>query len=157
MSDYPDGTDYVEPKLHPNTDLWRDIPTGGEFVKVTAAAIGAAGKDKFPMIKGKKKWWRRTGRGAISLPVTASRLAEHAELVGYVLDPSRALIKYIDPVRGGKSLTSPGDWVDVDAPAPPPSPVNQLAAVAGSSLAHHELVELRQRLDEQISGGTEPL
>ena len=155
MSDYPDGTDYVEPKLHPNTDLWRDVPTGGEFVKVTAASAAMAG-DKFPLLKGKKKWWRRTGRGAISLPATASRLAEHAELVGYVLDPKRAMIKRIDPVRGGKSLTSPGDWVDIDAPAPPPSPVNQLAAVAEQSLAHHELVELRQKLDESISGMTKP-
>lgn len=155
MSDYPDGTDYVEPKLHPNTDLWRDIPTGGEFVKVSSI-MAAAGGDKFPLIKGKKKWWRRTGRGAISLPITASRLAEHAELVGYELNPSKAQIKYIDPVRGGKSLTSPGDWVDIDAPAPPPSPVNQLAAVANAELAPHELIELRQKLDEQISGMTEP-
>lgn len=153
MSDYPDGTDYVEPKLHPNTDLWRDIPTGGEFVKVSAAAAAASG-GKLP--KGKRRMWRRTGRGAISLPATSSRLAEHAELVGYVLDPSRAQIKYIDPVRGGKSLTSPGDWVDIDAPAPPQSPVNQLAAVAEQQLAHHELVELRRKLDESISAQTEP-
>lgn len=150
MSDYPDGTNYVEPQLHPLTDLWRDIPQTGEFVRapIVAAEIAAAGGEPLP--KSKKKWWRRTSRGAITLPVTASRLAEHAELVGYVHDPARAQIKYIDPVRAGKSLTSPGDWVDIDAPAPPQSPVNQFAAAAEAKLMPQEVVELRDKLNEQI-------
>ena len=150
MSDFPDGTKFVETKLHPNTDLWRDIPITGEFVRapIIAAEIAAAGGEALP--KTKKRWWRRTSRGAITLPVTASRLAEHAELVGYVHDPARAKIKYIDPVRGGKSLTSPGDWVDIDAPAPPQSPVKQFVAAASAKLTPQELMELRDGLDEQI-------
>lgn len=139
MADYPDGTNFADnPPDHPHTDLFRDIPMSGTWITVRGP-------------KGTKaRVWRATGRGAITLPATASRIAEHAELVGFVLDPDRAQIKRVDPVRGGRSITNPGNWVDIDAPEPAPDPVTQIAAAAESQLMPHELIELRDRIDAQL-------
>lgn len=135
MADFPDGSNYVEPKLHPLADLWKDIPIAGEFVRQG---------------RGKRKLWRRTAPGVITMPTTPSRLAEHAELVGYVYDPDRARIKRLDPSRFGKSITNPGTWVDVTAPEPAPSPVNDIAAQAElAKMSGAELMELSQRLAAQ--------
>ncbi|WP_280305356.1 phage gene 29 protein family protein [Nocardia neocaledoniensis] len=137
MSDYPDGTNFTDVPQHPNTDLFRDIPTSGHFITT---------RDR----KGKKtRIWRPTARGAITLPATASRIAEHAELVGFVLDPDRALIKRIDPIRGGRSITNPGTWVDVTAPVPDVAPVDVVAA-ASEALMPSELLELRARIDARL-------
>ncbi|CAM3038387.1 hypothetical protein SKPI104516_15450 [Skermania piniformis] len=141
VADFPDGSNFRDnPPDHPNTDLWRDIPMSGEWITI---------RDK----KGRKRrFWKATARGAITLPATASRLAEHAELVGYVLDPKLAKIKRQDPVRLGRSLTSPGDWVDLSAPDPAPNPVLEHAAAAEAELTPVELRELRDRIDQQLEG-----
>ncbi|WP_328660352.1 phage gene 29 protein family protein [Nocardia salmonicida] len=137
MADYPDGTNFADEPMHPHTDLFRDIPVSGHFITT---------RDR----KGKKsRIWRPTARGAITLPATASRIAEHAELVGFVLDPDRALIKRIDPLRGGRSITNPGTWVDSDAPVPDVKPVDVVAA-ASEALMPSELLELRARIDAQL-------
>lgn len=140
MPDYPDGTNYVDTPEHPWTDLFRDIPVSGHFV-TTRTGVGKAAK--------KTRLWTPTARGVITLPSTASRIAEHAELVGLRLDPSLALIKRIDPVRGGRSITNPGEWVDITAPDPPPNPVHAVAAAA-EELMPSELLELRNRIDAQL-------
>ncbi|PPJ31848.1 hypothetical protein C5E45_32675 [Nocardia nova] len=139
MADFPDGTNFEDTPLHPNTDLFRDIPMSGRWITTFD-----------PVTQTQAKVWKATARGVITLPTTASRIAEHAELVGFVLNPDLAQIKRIDPVRGGKSLTSPGEWVDIDAPEPPPNPVHQIAAQAEHHLMPSELLELRDRIDAQI-------
>ncbi len=142
MADFPDGSSYSDQPLHPHTDLFRDIPISGTFAKVRDPDTGR-----------KRRIWRPTRRGVITLPATASRIAEHAELVGFRLDPALAVIKRIDPIRGGKSITNPGDWADVSAPEPPPNPVAVVAAAA-ADLMPAELLELRDRIDEQLGGQT---
>lgn len=140
MADFPDGSNFADnPPDHPHTDLWRDIPQSGRWITI---------RDK----KGRKgKIWKATSRGAIILPTSASRLAEHAELVGYRLDPALAVIQRIDPVRGGKSITNPGDWIDITLPVPEADPVHEVA-VQAEQLLPSELLALRDRIDAQIEG-----
>lgn len=140
VADYPDGTNFEDVPDHPNTALFRDIPRSGQWITTRDLRTGA-----------RAKVWKATARGVITLPMTASRIAEHAELVGYVLNPELAKIKRIDPVRGGKSITSPGTWVDIDVPEPPPNPVHQVDAQA-AELMPSELLELRDRIDARIEG-----
>lgn len=141
MADYPDGSNFEDTPEHPYTSLFRDIPMSGRWITVRDPKTGK-----------RARVWRATARGVITLPTTASRIAEHAELVGMVLDPDRAQIKRIDPVRGGKSITSPGDWVPVDAEEPAPNPVADIAAQAEQQLMPSELLELRARIDAQLEG-----
>lgn len=140
MADYPDGTNYDDTPPHPWTELFRDIPISGQWVTVPPRP----GSREAPT-----RLWRPTARGAITLPATAARIAEHADLVGFELNPEKALIKRIDPIRGGGSITNPGNWVDITAPEPPPNPVHVVAAAA-QALMPSELLELRDRIDEQL-------
>lgn len=140
MADYPDGTNFEDTPQHPHTDLFRDIPLSGRWITVRDAKTGK-----------KARLWRIGGRGVITLPATAGRIAEHAELCGFRLHPELAKIKRIDPIRGGKSLTSPGDWVDITAPEPELAPIDKVTA-ATEELMPSELIELRRRIDNRLEG-----
>ncbi|MGI5222165.1 phage gene 29 protein family protein [Nocardia sp. CA-290969] len=140
MADYPDGSNFEDTPQHPHTDLFRDIPISGRWITIRDAKTGQ-----------RTKVWRVGARGVITLPSTASRIAEHAELCGFRLHPELALIKRVDPIRGGKSITNPGDWMDINAPDPDPDPVHVVAAQA-EQLMPSELLELRRRIDEQLGG-----
>lgn len=126
---------YVPPKEHPWADHFRDVPTKWSRVP------SPHGADGFVLT---------AGTGVLTHPTVPSQLARHAELAGFVLDPSRARIRRIDPVRGGRSLTSPGIWQDVQTPVPEGDPVHTvLATAAGEGLTPAEMIRAADELRAQ--------
>lgn len=104
----PGYTPYEAPPEHKWADLFRDVPMTGQWVgKIWVA-----------------------GRGVLTLPHTASRLAEHAELVGLRLDESKAKIVRVGPTRGGPHLAAAGHWQDVTKPLPDVNPIAAVKEVA---------------------------
>ena len=124
---------YVPPREHPWADQFRDVPV--KWTKVPSPH----GSDGFVFTPA--------GPGVLSHPTVPSELARHAQLAGFILDPERAKIRRIDPVRGGRSLTSPGIWQDVQLPIPEGDPVNTvLATAAGEGLTPAEMIRASDEL-----------
>lgn len=142
MSKYlePD-TDVYDPQKvvnHPWADMFRDIPRKWEKVPNPKGADGYV--------------FQPAGPGTITLPTTPGDLARHVQLCGFVLDEDKARVQRIDPVRGGRSFTSPGTWQDKALPIPEGNPVHavvQTAVAAGMTAA-----ELRQTA-EQLAAAAE--
>lgn len=137
MSKYlpPDGDVYdpqAEP-THPWADLFRDIPM------------------KWERVPGRDGWiYRPGGPGVLSMPQTPDLLARHVQLCGFQLDESKRLVQRIDPVRGGRSITSPGVWQDITAPVPEADPVGEVvAAAAERKLTPSELRRTAEALMNQ--------
>ncbi len=82
--------------------------------------------------------------GAIMLPHTAARLAQHVELAGFDLDPDRAQIRRVDLPRGAHR------WQDVRLEVPDPDPVEAVHVAATAALTPAEKAALIERLREDI-------
>ncbi|QCG77766.1 hypothetical protein QLQ77_gp20 [Gordonia phage Reyja] len=124
---------YNPPPPHRWAHLFRDIPLSGEWVKSRGGEV-----------------WLQAAPGCIVTPHTASRIAEHVELVGGTIDEAAAQIRRIPP-RGGDHSAAAGRWQDVRLPVPDGDKVAELEAHA-DQLTPAELrvfVENAQRkLDE---------
>lgn len=84
--------------------------------------------------------------GAIILPHTAARLAEHVELCGFVLDPDAAAIRRVDLPRGAAR------WQDIVDPVPDVDPVDAVHVAAAAALTPAEQAALIERLQEGLDG-----
>lgn len=121
---------YTAPREHPWADWFRDIPMRWERVP-----------------DGTGAWVFKAGPGVLTSPTTPSDLARHVQLCGFRRNPADAKVKRIDPVRGGRSLTSPGIWLDATAPEPEGSPVHTVVATAaGQNMTAAELVQAADAL-----------
>ncbi|HEY9314643.1 phage gene 29 protein family protein [Williamsia sp.] len=118
---------YSPGKAHKWAEYFKDIPLEGQWVG-----------------RGRTRVWVPSSRGPIQLPQTHNRLAEHLELIGGSIDPSKARIVRVGPTRGGSDLTSFGTWQDIKRPLPDVNPV----AEAKQALAGLTPAELRQLVDE---------
>lgn len=143
MSKYlpADGDVYdpaAEPK-HPWADLFRDMPL------------------KWDRVPGEGVYlYRPAGPGVIAMPHTPHALALHVQLCGFKLHEDERKVQRIDPVRGGRSFTSPGIWQDIRKPIPDADPVNEVvAAAAERQLSPAELMRAAEALKTQaeISAG----
>lgn len=137
----PDGDVYNpdDAPHHPNEDLFRDIPL------------------KWERVPGEYGWiYRPAAASVLAHPATPAVLALHAELVGLRLDPELAKVRRIDPVRGGRSLTSPGIWQDVKLPIPDADPVNEiLAKAAEQTMSPAEMAKAADALMAQAKAQAE--
>ncbi|AWY06521.1 minor tail protein [Gordonia phage Trine] len=128
----PDG-DVFDPDMapsHPWEDLFRDIPLKWERVPGSDGLV-----------------YRPGGPGVLSHPTAPAQLAIHAELCGLRLHPEEARVRRVDPVRGGRSLTSPGIWQDVKTPVPEGDPVTEVLATAvGQNMTPAEMARAAERL-----------
>lgn len=120
---------YSPPPAHPHADLFRDIPQGWEQRAYRGEDI-----------------WTPSGPGVISLPSTPDALATHVQLCGFVLDPDRAQVTRYDPLRGGRSITSPGIWQDVRVPAPEGDVVHTAVEQAAAKLTPAEMRQAAEAL-----------
>lgn len=111
-------------KKHPLEALWLDVP-----LSMTKDPTGR----RLP-----------TG-GVIVLPHTAARLAEHAELCGYVLDEAKAKIRRVDLPRGAAR------WQDVADPIPATDPVDAVYTAAAAVLTPAEKAALITALQDDIA------
>lgn len=111
-------------KRHRWEDLFRDIP--------------------MTMSKGPDGLWMPSG-GAMFLPHTAARLAEHVELCGYGdPDPGLAQVRRIALPRGAYR------WQDVRSEMPNIDPVDSVHTVASAALTSGEKQALIERLQNDI-------
>lgn len=134
MKTPPTQTDVFNPadlQEHPWADLFLDIP-----LKWQKVPNGKGGLVFMP-----------DGPGVLATPVAPSALALHAQLCGFQLVESKARVRRIDPIRGGRSLTSPGIWQDITLPIPEGSPIHAVVATAmGSDMTPAELIQAGERL-----------
>lgn len=122
----PQTDPYQPPPEHPWADLFRDIPTSWE--RLPSGLFKAGGS-------------------VVTTPVAPSMFARHVQLCGFRLNSADAKVKRIDPVRGGRSLTSPGIWLDATEPEPEGNPVHTVvAAAAGQNMSAAELVQAADAL-----------
>ena len=124
----PDGDVYdpSQQRTHPWENLFRDIPLKWERVPGESGYI-----------------YRPAGPGVLAL-------ALHVQLCGFQLVESKRKVQRIDPVRGGRSLTSPGIWQDISAPVPDADPVNEVVAKAAEhSMTAAELMRASEALKAQ--------
>ncbi|QLF83998.1 hypothetical protein SEA_UPYO_19 [Gordonia phage Upyo] len=128
----PDGDVYdpAQAPSHPWEDLFRDIPL------------------KWERVPGGNGWvYRPAGPGVLTHPTTPARLALHVQLCGFQLVEDKRQVQRIDPVRGGRSLTSPGIWQDIKTPIPDANPVNEvLAEAARQEMTPAEMVRAAEAL-----------
>ena len=82
--------------------------------------------------------------GAIMLPHTAARIAEHVELCGFDLDEAAAQIRRVDLPRGAHR------WQDARSPIPDIDPVDKVRDVATTVLTTSEKQALIERLQADI-------
>ena len=131
----PDGDVYnpADQPTHPWEDLFRDIPLKWERVP-----------------GGEGYVYRPAGPGVLALPQGPAALALHVQLCGFQLVEAKRKVQRVDPVRGGRSLTSPGIWQDITAPVPDADPINEVMAKAAE---HHmtpaELMRAAEALKAQ--------
>lgn len=83
--------------------------------------------------------------GAIFLPHTAARLAQHVELCGFVLDDAAARIRRVDLPRGAHR------WQDTSLPIPDADPVDKVHIAVTEALTDGE----KQRLIDRLSADLE--
>ena len=126
---------YEEPPEHPWADLFRDIPRKWERIESPAGPDGYI--------------YRVAGPGTITLPTTPSDIARHVQLCGFQLVEAKRRVRRVDPVRGGKSFTSPGIWQDITADLPEGDPVHTVVqAAAEQGMTAAELQAASDRLAE---------
>lgn len=131
----PDGDVYnpSDQPTHPWEDLFRDIPLKWERVP-----------------GGEGYVYRPAGPGVLALPQGPAALALHVQLCGFKLVESERKVQRIDPVRGGRSLTSPGIWQDITKPVPDMDPVNDVVAKAAENqMTPAELMRAAEALKAQ--------
>jgi hypothetical protein len=85
--------------------------------------------------------------GAIVLPHTAARLAEHVELCGFTLDPAAARIRRVDLPRGAHR------WQDASLPVPDTDPVDKVHVAVTETLTDREKKRLIDRLSADLEIG----
>lgn len=113
-------------ETHQFESLWQDIP--------------------MRMSHGPDGLWLPTG-GLDMLPVTAARLAQHAELVGYTPpDGAAAQIRRVALPRGAFR------WQDVRAEVPDVDPVDAVHVAAAAVLTPAEKASLIDRLRDDLAG-----
>lgn len=110
-------------KKHPHEALFENIPT--------------------TMSKGPDGLWMPSA-GAIFMPHTAARIAEHVELCGFRFDESAAQIRCVDLARGSRR------WQDARAPIPKVDPVDSVHTVASAALTPGEKGALIERLQQDL-------
>ena len=83
-------------------------------------------------------------------PPGSRRAGLHVQLCGFQLVEAKRKVQRMDPVRGGRSLTSPGIWQDITAPVPDADPVNEVVAKAAEhSMTAAELMRASEALKAQ--------
>ena len=93
------------------------------------------------------RWLMESTEG---VDVFEAALALHVQLCGFHLVEADRKVQRIDPVRGGRSLTSPGIWQDVTAPVPDTDPVNEVLATAASqTMTPAEMMRAAKALQAQ--------
>ena len=138
----PDGDVYdpSQQRTHPWENLFRDIPLKWERVPGESGYI-----------------YRPAGPGVLALPQGPAALALHVQLCGFQLVEAKRKVQRIDPVRGGRSLTSPGIWQDISAPVPDADPVNEVVAKAAEhSMTAAELMRASEALKAQAEAHPAP-
>jgi|CXWJ01.1.fsa_nt_gi hypothetical protein len=131
----PDSDVYnpLDQRTHPWENLFRDIPLKWEKVPGESGMIYKPG-----------------GPGVLATPLAPAAFALHVQLCGFKLVESERKVQRIDPVRGGRSLTSPGIWQDITLPIPDANPVNEVVAKAAEhQLTPAELMQAAEALKAQ--------
>lgn len=124
---------------HPWADLFRDIPQKWQRVPAPEGVNAPEGLV-----------FRPAGPGTITLPTTPAHIAQHVQLCGFKLDETARQVQRIDPIRGGRSFTSPGIWQDLHLPIPDANPVNEVVAKAAEhQLTPAELMRASEALKAQ--------
>lgn len=124
---------------HPWADLFRDIPQKWQRVPAPEGVNAPEGLV-----------FRPAGPGTITLPTTPAHIAQHVQLCGFTLDETARQVQRIDPIRGGRSFTSPGIWQDLRLPIPEGNPVNEVVAKAAEhQLTPAELMQAAEALKAQ--------
>lgn len=127
-------TDVFDPAAlveHPWADDFRDIPLKWRRVPDGKGALV----------------FQPDGPGVLATPIAPTAFARHVQLLGYRPIPEERKIRRVDPVRGGRSLTSPGIWQDISAPMPVGDPVHAVVATAAASgMTPAELMKASERL-----------
>lgn len=96
------------------------------------------------MSRDPRGWWLPSP-GAIMLPHTAARIAQHVELAGFDLDEGRAKIRRVDLPRGAHR------WQDARAAVPDVDPVEAVHTAAAAALTPAEKAALIERLSQDIA------
>ena len=131
----PDGDVYDprQQRTHPWENLFRDIPMKWERVP---------GENGFI--------YRPGGPGVLGMPQLPASLALHVQLCGFHLVEADRKVQRLDPIRGGRSLTSPGIWQDISVPIPDMDPVNEVVAKAAeNAMSPAELMRASEALKAQ--------
>lgn len=114
----PDARDH-----HPWEDLFKDIP--------------------LTMWRDPAGIWQPSP-GAIFLPHTAARIAEHVELCGFDLGAATPQIRRVDLGRGAHR------WQDASLPIPEVDRVEKVHTAASAVLTTSEKADLIERLQSEI-------
>lgn len=131
MEPDPDVYNPTKAKDHPWADLFRDIPLSWR---------------KVPNPKGGFVF-QPAGPGVLTTPIAPAAFATHVQLCGFKLVEAERKVQRIDPLRGGRSLTSPGIWQDITLPVPEGSPVHAVVATAAASgMTPAELLQASEQL-----------
>ena len=131
----PDGDVYnpADQPTHPWEDLFRDIPMKWDRVPGESGLV-----------------YRPAGPGVLALPQGPAALALHVQLCGFQLVEAKRKVQRVDPVRGGRSLTSPGIWQDITEPIPDADPVNEVVAKAAEhNMTPAEMMRAAEALQAQ--------
>ena len=131
----PTGDVYnpADQRTHPWENLFRDIPMKWERVPGQSGMI-----------------YRPGGPGVLAMPQAPAALALHVQLCGFKLVEDDRKVQRLDPLRGGRSLTSPGIWQDITAPVPDVDPVNEVVAKAAEQqMTPAELMRASEALKAQ--------
>lgn len=121
---------------HPWADLFRDIPKKWQRVPAPEGVNAPEGLV-----------FRPAGPGTITLPTTPAHIAQHVQLCGFKLDETARQVQRIDPIRGGRSFTSPGIWQDLRLPIPEGNPVHAVVQEAkAKNMTAAELAQAAEAL-----------
>ena len=130
MEPDPDVYDPSQQRTHPWENLFRDIPLKWERVPGESGYV-----------------YRPAGPGVLALPQGPAALALHVQLCGFKLDETARQVQRIDPIRGGRSFTSPGIWQDLRLPIPEGNPVHAVVQEAkAKNMTAAELAQAAEAL-----------